>query len=156
MLRKFVGDTTHMVSITHNFLRFFGIYSECGKKHRSSILLFVGLFLDVLHSHFAHHILLVVRTPGNFFRIFRILGIYGVPPRIVPALTFDGLMAKKAPKSAQNAEGEHMGTPCIPPYCIWMLTKGSQRSFLGASDTSHSLPVHFVKQTRGRDPVVLY
>ena len=46
-----------------------------------------------------------------------------------------------------------MGTPCIPPYCFWMLTKGSQRSFLGASDTSHSLPVHFVKQTRGSNQV---
>ena len=46
-----------------------------------------------------------------------------------------------------------MGTPCIPPYCFWMLTKGSQRSFLGASDTSHSLPVHFVKQTRGTNQV---
>ena len=46
-----------------------------------------------------------------------------------------------------------MGTPCIPPYCFWMLTKGSQRSFLGAGDTSHSLPVHFVKQTRGSNQV---
>ena len=46
-----------------------------------------------------------------------------------------------------------MGTPCIPPYCFWMLTKGSQRSFLGASDTSHFLPVHFVKQTRGSNQV---
>ena len=46
-----------------------------------------------------------------------------------------------------------MGTPCIPPYCFWMLTKGSQRSFLGASDTSHFLPVHFVKQTWGSNQV---
>lgn len=49
-----------------------------------------------------------------------------------------------------------MGTPCIPPYCFWMLTKGSQRSFLGACNTLHPWPTYSVKQPWGGGPFVLY